>query len=165
MHIDLVPIVGKYRGVTRYLNLRGVKHFDTKSPLCKAYNRYLDWLSKQDDSYHPAALEILRELRNRLLEHNVPCEIVCYSDSQQEIPPTGQFLGFDVLGEERASALEEGNIIDEIYSAKLNEFGLFKKIEDAKEFCMMWEALIDAQESPWEVEINPRPFGVWVYSE
>ena len=52
----------------------------------------------------------------------------------------------------------------EEYAQKLNKYGLFSSYSDAAEFCRMWNSLIQTDESPWAVEVSPRPFRVWHYT-
>lgn len=163
MHIDLLPIEGRYRGATRYLRLEKMTSMKGFNDFYKIYEKYLDWLSKQDNSFSPTVLQILIELRDEMIRRGANCEIICYSDIPEEFYLGDGFLGFDVFGEFSCSAIEEGNHIDERYSPNLNENGLFSNREGAQEFCEMWKQLISTGSSPWEVEENPRPFCIWLY--
>lgn len=159
MYIDLLPINGKYRGVTRYFRLPSRVEYRLLQNL---YERYLTWVAKQDDTFCVDDAEMLVEFCKELNKF----EVICYSDLQSEYQFQNGFLGFDVLGIYRASALEDGNDIGKIgkqYSAKLNENGLFLNLEDALEFCEHWRRMIASSQNPFEVEVAPHPFGVWVY--
>lgn len=160
MYIDLLPVDGIYRGITRYFRFpRKAKYRLFES----IYEQYLAWIAKQDDSYHQDVAKMLVEFCRRLNQIENKYEVICFSDVQSEFHTNDDFLGFDVLGEYRCSALEEGNQIESYFSGKLNANGLFANLEDAQEFCGYWNGLIEAQRSPFEVEVDPRPFCVWVY--
>ena len=163
MYIDLLPVVGKYRGVTRWLLLPRRLSRAQRRKLEPFYFKYLDWCATQNDTYDVSVAMMLQDLCNELNSVGGKCEIVAFSDLPEEFRFDNDFLGFDVLGDLRCSAIEEGNIVDERFSQNLNNNGLFSNYEDAAEFCAYWKELIDSGTSPFEVDVDPRPFCVWVY--
>lgn len=165
MYIELLPVVGKYRGVTRYFCLperRSLVHYRS---LEASYNKYLEWVANHDDEYNLNSAIMLLEFCKELNNLGCSYEVVGFSDLPKEFELNKGFLGFDVFGDLRSSALEEGNTIDKYFSDKLNSCGLFSNYVDATEFCNYWRGLIDSGKNPYETEENPRPFCVWRYLE
>ena len=163
MYIDLLPVAGKYRGVTRWFRLPRRLSWAQHRKLEPSYSKYLDWCATQNDTYDVSVAMMLQDFCNELNSMGGQFEIVAFSDLPEEFRLDSDFLGFDVLGELRCSAIEEGNVVDERFSQKLNSNGLFSSYEDAAEFCDYWKDLIASGTSPFEVDVDPRPFCVWVY--
>lgn len=163
MYIDLLPVVGKYRGVTRCFRFPSRLSWAQHRKLEPSYNKYLDWCATQNDKYDVGIAMMLQDFCNALNSIGGQFEIVAFSDLPEEFQFGNNFLGFDVFGDLRCSAIEEGNIIDEHFSRKLNTHGLFSNYEDAAQFCDYWKGMIDSNTSPYEVEENPHPFCVWLY--
>lgn len=165
MHIDLLPIVGKYRGVTRDFRLPRRLSWAQLRKLEPSYSKYLDWCTTQNDTYDVSIAMMLQDFCKELNSMGGQFEIVVFSDLPEDFKFGNDFLGFDVFGDFRCSAIAEGNRIDEHFSRKLNVHGLFSNYEDAVQFCDYWKKLIISGASPYEVEENPRPFCVWIYQE
>ena len=134
-YIDLLPISGRYRGVTRYLPMPKLKFFQY-STFFSDYEPYLNWLAGQDDSYRPDVADMLEKLRSWYKKET--CEIICFADEPEEFrlqegflgfdePEEFRlqegFLGFDALGDFRASPLSEE--IPPPFCHQLNANGLF----------------------------------------
>ena len=159
-YIDLPPISGRYRGVTRYLPMPKLKFFQY-STFFSDYEPYLNWLAGQDDSYRPDVADMLEKLWSWYKKET--CEIICFADAPEEFRLQEGFLGFDALGDFRASPLSEE--IPPPFCHQLNANGLFSNYEEAEAFCTFWQGLIPSGESQWEVDQNPRPFCVWRYQK
>ena len=157
-YIDLLPISGRYRGVTRYLTMPKLKLRQHRAFFAD-YDPYLNWLAGQDDAYRPEVADMLEKLRSWYKEE--PCEIICFADVPGEFRLQEGFLGFDVLGDFRASPL--AGEIPPPFCLQLNANGLFSTYGEAQDFCAFWQGLISSDNSPWEVDQNPRPFCVWRY--
>lgn len=164
IYMDLVPIDERYRGISRNLDIACLSHIKNWKVFFSKYEKYLDWVAAMNNAYDKDVFLMLRALRDELNTcADGLCEIILYSDRCEELPRdcAYSFLGFDVAGDVGESAIQVGNTIDEHFSYKLNQNGLFNVRADAEEFCELWKQLIDNRISPWEVEINPRPFAVW----
>jgi len=157
--IDLLPIEGVYRGVSRILipmNIKGGKF----EQLYNLWIEYLEWSMNSNNVYSEDGLSLLTKLKQNLVRRGMNCEVIFYSDHLTETF-SGIFLGYDVFGDIGESALQKGNKIDSYFSEKLNENGLFRDYTDAEEFCVSWIQSIINKSSVWEFEISPRPFQIW----
>jgi len=165
MYIDLLPIEGKYRGVSRHLGLKNVK-LKKWQEFTKIYDKYLDWLAKQDNSFNESVLQVLKELRDAMLTRGSNCEIICYTDNPEEFYLGKGFLGFDAYWvNESLSVLEGGSQIEENFINKINRNGLFPNYEDAQVFCETQMKAMASSEQQCEREANIRPFCIWVYQD
>jgi hypothetical protein len=168
MKIDLCPITKKgkrlkYRGITRVFTLIDVKAKGRDyTKILNMYLKYLEWTNNNSYEYDDNIFNFLKELQTLLLNHNQACEILLFDDNgDSSIHNNVEFLGYDVVGDYFESPLQEGNIIERYFGNKLNDNGLFTNLEDATEFCSYWNDLISKKQSPWETDINPRPYYVW----
>lgn len=165
MYIDLLPITGLYRGISR--NLGEVKLLITNKwgEYLAKYERYLDWLSKEDNSFNQQVLQILIELRDEMICREASCEIVCFSDKHEEYNLGEDFLGFDVYWvEEGISGIMNSKLVDEYYGKKLNNYGLFTTYEDAHDFGVVWKKDIDLNDpNSWVIDSKIVTFCVWLY--
>lgn len=162
MYMDVLPICGRYRGISRDDGFSHIRRRRNWEPFFAVYEKYLDWCAQMDATYRPEQFQILCALCEELNKRSsIRYEVILYTDQMKESPQDGTFLGFDVVGDIGESAIQEGNRIDAVYARKLNENSLFDTYADAADFCLMWNGLIQANKSPWEVEASPRPFGVW----
>ena len=162
MYMDMLPICGYYRGISRKDSISHIKQRRNWRQFFSVYEKYLDWCAQMNPAYQPEQFQILCDLCEELNRRsNIRYEVILYTDQMQEYPPDGKFLGFDVAGDIGESALQDGNFIGAQYAHKLNRNGLFDISADAVDFCQMWIELIEANKSPWEFEIAPRPFGLW----
>ena len=173
MYIDLFPVMGKYRGMSRSLGSQQLKSSRKWRVYFSIYEKYLDWIARQkrpgleSNIYSESAMQILIELRDERIKRDTPCEITFFSDNQDEFHIGAGFLGFDAYWvEDGTSGVEDGCSISDNHRQKLNENGLFSNYEDAQEFCDVWKAIIDENDpNPWAKETKPRPFCVWTLSE
>lgn len=164
IYLDLVSINGRYRGISRELDITHAARTKHWNRIFPQYEKYLDWLAMMNNVYDKGVLSMLRELRDALNKcPNGICEIILYSDNCEPLSqdPVCNFLGFDVAGDFGESAIQTGNTIDVHFLQELNQNGLFNARTTAEKFCGQWKKQIVDGCSPWEVEINPRPFGVW----
>lgn len=166
MYIELLPICGNYRGASRNLRLDNIKlprrvsrsFWKRFFPL---FEKYMDWEASMDDTFTPEVRSLLLELKQEILSAGGMCELIVYSDDAFKKEFNMAFLGYDVFGDYVQSAIQEGNKIPVIFAQKLNENGLFSERRDAENFCEMWKTEILAGTSPWEIDVNPRPFEIW----
>ena len=170
MYIDLLSIKGKYRGISSVS--RGLEAMEltlTKKwrKYFKIYEKYMEWLSKMDNTYSDSVLQMLIELQDERTKRGALCEIILYSDKYEEFHLEREFLGYDPYWvEEGFSGIKDYNIINDYYSQKLNNNGLFTQYEDAQMFCDMWKKFIDENDqNTWVLETMPRPFFIWSLSK
>lgn len=168
MKIDLCPISNKgkrlkYRGITRILTLMDVKAKGRDfTKVLDMYFEYLEWTNNNSYEYDDSMYKFLKEFQILLLNHNQICEILLFDDKGDNSTHNNvDFLGYDVVGDYFESPLQEGNFLERYYQNKLNDNGLFCSLGDAYEFCSYWNDLISKKQSPWETDINPRPYYVW----
>lgn len=164
IYLDLVSIYARYRGISRNLDVAHVARTNHWNEFFPRYEKYLDWLAKMDNAYDTTVLFMLEELRDELNKlADGLYEIILYSDTCEPFPINRRydFLGFDVAGDFGESAIQTGNTIDSHFLHELNQNGLFCSRTAAEEFCRLWKNLIADGRSPWESEVNPRPFRVW----
>jgi len=169
MYVNLLSIEGTYRGVSRELKMPNLPLLSRKwREYSVVFDKYLDWLSIEDNSYCDEGYQLLVSLKDENVKHNMSCEIIFYSDRPEEFHLGEGFLGFDVCHmEEGISGLEEGcRIADEYIQKKLNKNGLFASFEDAQEFCAIWKEFINIHDpNTWTIEKMPKPFCVWCSTE
>ena len=165
MYIDLFSIIGKYKGMSTATRGLGVTKVSKKKWMeyFSIYEEYMKWQSEMDNTYSASAMQMLIKLRDERVKRGAPCEIVFYSDNQDEFHLGKGFVGFDAYwAEEGLSGIEEGCHLDEKYLNKLNENGLFSTYNESLEFCSDWKKRIDeCEQNPWAKETTPRPFCVW----
>lgn len=164
MYIDLLPITRRYRGMDRGLGEAKLLNTKKWGEYFKKYEKYLEWLSEQDNSFNPEVLQMLIELRDEIISRGAPCEIIYYSDKPEEFHLGEGFLGFDVYWvEEGSSGISDSELVDVYCGKELNDYGLFATYEDALEFSVAWKKDIDLNDpSDWVLETNPRPFCIWL---
>lgn len=161
LFLDLVPVTGIYRGVSRDLSSVCIRPRKMAWKLTDAMLQFHDMSFSCGNVYSEEYFQFLLTLKQKLDMTKTECEIIAYSEYDVCNICGSEFLGYDVLGDIGESAIQEGNKISPHYAALLNENGLFSTRASALEFCEMWDDLIKLNLSPWEVEQNPRPFGVW----
>jgi len=168
MYVDLYSKSGKYRGLSRSLDTIKARRVSNKewSQYFAAYEEYLEWLAKMDNTCCESVLHMLTKLRDISQKLGSDCEIILYSDNPEEFHRGKAFLGFDPYwAEEGISGLEEGCEIPKRYYEKLNENGLFCNYEEALEFCETWKNnLCSAGSEPYGIA-SLRPFCLWVYTD
>lgn len=161
MNIDLLPVKGRYRGISRSLRTVKIKKWEGFSEI---YDEYLKWLSKMDTTFNEDVLRILVSLKCKMEDQGENVEIIFYSDRPEEFHCGEGFLGYDVYWvEEGISGIEDGRYIDEDYQERLNDNGLFNTSNDAQEFCEIWKQHIDTtDQNAWALKTKPRHFCVWI---
>ena len=165
MYMNVLPVYGRYRGISRTLTIPKIKAGQDWDDLFNDFEQYVAWRIAGGRVYRWGMFQILCKLCAELNRYsNTRHELILFSDQMNEPVPECDFLGFDVAGDIGESAIQAGNPISEEYAQKLNKYGLFSSYSDAAEFCRMWNSLIQTDESPWAVEVSPRPFRVWHYT-
>lgn len=161
LFLDLVPVTGIYRGVSRSLFSVSIQPRKMAWKLADDMIQFHDMSFSCGNVYSEEYFKFLLNLKQKLDMTKTECEIIAYSEYDACSICSSEFLGYDVLGDIGESAIQEGNKISPRYSELLNDNGLFSTRASALEFCKMWADLIERNLSPWEVEQNPRPFGIW----
>ena len=165
MYMNVLPVYGRYRGISRTLIIPKIKSGQDWDDLFNDFEQYVAWRIAGGRVYRWGMFQLLSKLCAELNRYsNTRHELILFSDQMNEPVPECDFLGFDVAGDVGESAIQAGNPISEEYAKKLNKYGLFSSYSDAAEFCQMWNSLIQTDESPWAVEVSPRPFRVWHYT-
>jgi len=130
----------KYRGIDREVSLRDLSHIHDKDAFHNALNRYIQYLSIDEEEYTEENLATVFAFSSFINENFGKSEVIVYSSHPVSKKSTWTFLGIDLIDEHLKSILRS-RIFSMKHKDVLNSNSLFYNIDFASSILEKYEEL------------------------